>query len=83
MAAGDIGDVSYLMPTIQIGYGGWNGTIHGSDFKLVDPVFVLDIFPEFIFNSVLEISNNLNKIRTYRRTNQEYLEQLNKMGAEK
>ncbi|MBI1721756.1 amidohydrolase [Lactobacillus crispatus] len=83
MAAGDIGDVSYLMPTIQIGYGGWNGTIHGSDFKLVDPVFVLDIFPEFIFNSILEISNNLNKIRTYRRTNQEYLEQLNKMGAEK
>lgn len=55
----------------------------GGNFKLVDPVFVLDIFPEFIFNSVLEISNNLNKIRTYRRTNQEYLEQLNKMGAEK
>ena len=63
MAAGDIGDVSYLMPTIQIGYGGWNGTIHGSDFKLVDPIFVLDIFPEFVFNSILEISNNLNKIR--------------------
>ena len=83
MAAGDIGDVSYLMPTIQIGYGGWNGTIHGSDFKLVDPIFVLDIFPEFVFNSILEISNNLNKIRFYHRTRQEYLEQLNKMGAEK
>ena len=48
MAAGDIGDVSFLMPTIQIGYGGWNGTIHGVDFELVDPIFVLDLFPKFV-----------------------------------
>ncbi|WP_288646586.1 M20/M25/M40 family metallo-hydrolase [uncultured Lactobacillus sp.] len=83
MAAGDIGDVSFLMPTIQIGYGGWNGTIHGVDFELVDPIFVLDIFPEFVFNSIMKISNNLDKVKIYRRTKQEYLEELNKMGEAK
>lgn len=79
MAAGDIGDVSFLMPTIQIGYGGWNGTIHGSDFKLVDPVFVLDIFPGFVFRCILNISNNLDKIQNYHRTKEEYLTKLDKM----
>ena len=83
MAAGDIGDVSFLMPTIQIGYGGWNGTIHGVDFELVDPIFVLDLFPKFVFNCILKISNNLDKIEAYRRTKQEYLEELNKMGEVK
>ena len=80
MAAGDIGDVSFLIPTIQIGYGGWNGTIHGDDFTLVDPEFVLAIFPEFVFNSILKISNNLDQVKTYKKTKEEYLTELEKMA---
>ena len=80
MAAGDIGDVSFLIPTIQIGYGGWNGTIHGDDFTLVDSEFVLAIFPEFVFNSILKISNNLDQVKTYKKTKEEYLTELEKMA---
>lgn len=76
MAAGDIGDVSFLIPTIQIGYGGWSGTIHGKDFKLIDQQFVLEVFPEFVFNSLLNISNNLDQIKLYRRTKEEYLSKM-------
>jgi amidohydrolase len=36
-ASGDVGDLSLLMPTIQIGYGGYRGTIHGVDFKVSEP----------------------------------------------
>lgn len=79
MAAGDIGDVGFLIPTIQIGYGGWEGTIHGSDFKLIDPEFVLKIFPEFVFNSVLNISHNLGKVKSYRHSKEEYLQALEGM----
>lgn len=79
MAAGDIGDISFLMPTIQIGYGGFNGTIHGKDFKLVDKDFVLRIFPRFVYNSILDISTHLDEIETYRKTRDQYLTTLSKM----
>ena len=37
-ASGDVGDLSLLMPTIQIGYGGYRGIrIHGVDFKVSEP----------------------------------------------
>jgi hypothetical protein len=47
-AAGDIGDLAFMMPCIQISYGGFEGTIHGDDFKMIDPEFVLETFPEFL-----------------------------------
>ncbi len=33
----DIGDVSLLLPTIQPSIGGFEGTLHSSDFKISDP----------------------------------------------
>lgn len=36
-ASDDIGDVASLVPTCQLGYGGFSGTIHGADFHPVDP----------------------------------------------
>lgn len=33
-AAGDLGDLSLLMPTIQLGFSGCKGTVHGKDFRL-------------------------------------------------
>lgn len=35
-ASGDIGDLSQLIPTIQVGVGGYQGRIHGHDFKTKD-----------------------------------------------
>lgn len=32
-ASGDIGDLSYLLPTIQVGVSGFKGNIHGHSFK--------------------------------------------------
>ena len=35
-ASDDIGDVASIAPTCQLGFGGFSGTIHGSDFRPVD-----------------------------------------------
>lgn len=35
-ASDDIGDVSALRPTCQLGFSGFSGTIHGSDFRVAD-----------------------------------------------
>lgn len=32
-ASGDIGDLSYLLPTVQIGVSGFAGRVHGNDFR--------------------------------------------------
>ncbi|HUW69377.1 MAG TPA: amidohydrolase [bacterium] len=37
-ASDDIGDVAALVPTCQLGYSGFSGTIHGADFMCADPV---------------------------------------------
>jgi metal-dependent amidase/aminoacylase/carboxypeptidase family protein len=37
-ASDDIGDVAALVPTAQLGYSGFSGTIHGPDFCAADPV---------------------------------------------
>lgn len=37
-ASDDIGDIASLVPTCQLGYSGFSGTIHGADFLASDPV---------------------------------------------
>jgi len=37
-ASDDIGDVAALVPTCQLGYSGFSGTLHGADFRVSDPV---------------------------------------------
>lgn len=36
IASGDVGDIACFKPTIQFGYGGIEGRIHGANFKIVD-----------------------------------------------
>ena len=36
IASGDIGDIACFKPTIQFGYSGISGRIHGSNFKIAD-----------------------------------------------
>lgn len=36
-ASGDMGDISLMWPTVEIGVAGFSGSIHGKDFKTSDP----------------------------------------------
>lgn len=36
IASGDVGDLSCFKPTIQFGYNGFKGRIHGADFDIAD-----------------------------------------------
>ncbi|MEC5423224.1 carboxypeptidase [Virgibacillus sp. C22-A2] len=70
-AAGDIGDLSYMMPCIQIGYSGFTGTIHGDDFIDIDPEFIYEIFPRYLAQTLKKM-NGIDKSQIYRRTYEEY-----------
>lgn len=35
-ASGDVGDLGYLLPTVQFGFSGMEGRIHSDDFKIID-----------------------------------------------
>ncbi|WP_211750455.1 M20/M25/M40 family metallo-hydrolase [Paenibacillus sp. Marseille-Q4541] len=71
-AAGDIGDLSYMMPCIQIGYSGFTGTIHGDDFKDIDPKFIYEVFPRYLTEVISKMNGQLDKSKIYRRTFTEY-----------
>lgn len=71
-AAGDIGDLAYILPCIQIGYSGFTGTIHGDDFVDIDPAFIYEIFPRFLAQVFEEMNGNIDKSKLYRRSYEEY-----------
>ncbi len=57
-ASGDIGDLSLLMPTIQIGYGGYQGTIHGGDFAIMDAEKIYVKTAQLVSGIVCDLANN-------------------------
>lgn len=71
-AAGDIGDLSFMIPCAQISYSGFTGTIHGDDFKLIDPEFVLQTFPKFLVKVLTKYSEELDYSKLYKRSFEEY-----------
>lgn len=75
-AAGDVGDLSFMIPCIQIGYSGFTGTIHGDDFIDIDPEYIYDIFPKFIVQVFDEINGQIDKTKLYKKTYTEYLDLL-------
>ena len=58
-AAGDAGDLSFMMPTVQLSYGGFDGVIHGKDFRLVDPEHVLIAVPRLLTRALLRMGRHL------------------------
>lgn len=58
-AAGDAGDLSFMMPTVQLSYGGFDGTIHGRDFRMVDPETVLISVPRLLVRALLRLGAHL------------------------
>lgn len=78
-AAGDIGDLSYMLPCIQISYGGFEGRIHGIDFRMIDPEFVLKTFPDYLVQCIHHISDSMDYNKLYRRSYSDYLSTLTTM----
>lgn len=76
-AAGDIGDLSFMVPCIQIGHSGFSGTIHGDDFKDEDPEMIFEIFPRFVAQVLGSMSGKIDKSKLYRRSFLEYEECIN------
>ena len=62
-AAGDVGDLSYLLPCVQLGYSGFSGTVHGRDFALTEPEFVLAAFPRFVAAGLERLGDRLGDQR--------------------
>ncbi len=55
VAAGDIGDVGCFFPTIQFGYSGFSGTIHGSNLEIDDPQAVYIEPAKIVAMSVIDL----------------------------
>ena len=54
-ASGDIGDLSYIMPTVQIGVSGFAGRIHGNDFRTEDKYLAYELPMKYITSSVIDL----------------------------
>ena len=80
-AAGDVGDLSVMLPCIQIGYSGLEGTVHGADLHLDDPVTVLDAVPRFVLDGLRRLGPALDEVASYRKTYEEYVAQVTRLGG--
>jgi amidohydrolase len=80
-AAGDVGDLSVMLPCIQIGYSGLEGTVHGADLHLDDPVTVLDAVPRFLLEGLRRLGPALGEVATYRQTYEQYVAQIAAVGG--
>lgn len=78
-AAGDIGDLAYMLPCIQIGYSGFTGTIHGDDFIDVDPAFIYEIFPRFLAQVFEKMNGEIDRSNLYKRSYEEYAGLINEI----
>lgn len=54
-ASGDIGDLSYIVPTVQIGVSGFAGRIHGNDFRTEDKYLAYELPMKYITSSVIDL----------------------------
>ena len=86
IAAGDIGDLGCFKPTIQFGYGGVKGVIHGKTMMIADPYLIYITTAKIVANSVMDILNDHSIaddiISSFKpaMTKEEYLEYLNKQA---
>ena len=57
-ASGDMGDLSYLLPTVQIGISGVAGRIHGNDFRTDDEYLAYELPIKYFAETVLDLLEN-------------------------
>lgn len=82
-AAGDIGDLSFMFPCIQIGYSGFTGTIHGDDFIHDDTEYIFSVFPEFLYGLLKNISKNVEEKKLYKKSFKEYEKIIKELEGDK
>lgn len=61
-ASGDIGDLSHLLPTIQIGVAGFAGNIHGYNFMTEDTKLAYEMPMKYLGTSVIELLSHNGKV---------------------
>ena len=57
-ASGDMGDISMLLPTVEIGIAGFTGTVHGVDFKTSDYEQAYKVPAHYFADSVIDLLSN-------------------------
>lgn len=83
VAAGDIGDLGCFVPTIQFGYTGFTGTIHGSNLEILEPENVYINPAKIVAMSVCDLIENPKLVEKIKEsfkptmTYEEYLAYLN------
>lgn len=58
MASGDIGDLSTIKPTIQFGFSGFSGNVHGPDFEIADKEMAYIIPAKAIAMAIVDLLEN-------------------------
>lgn len=54
-ASGDMGDLSLMWPIVEIGVAGFEGSIHGKDFKTVDPEQAYCVPAHYFADTVIDL----------------------------
>lgn len=57
-ASGDVGDLGYLLPTVQFGFSGVKGRIHSSQFEIADEENAYIHTAEIIMKTVCDLLGN-------------------------
>lgn len=61
-ASGDIGDLSHLVPTIQIGVSGFSGNIHGYNFKTENSKMAYELPMKYLGSAAIDLLSNKGKL---------------------
>ena len=62
IAAGDVGDLACFKPTIQFGYGGIKGVVHGKNMEIGDKELVYITTAKIVAASVVDLLNDYSLV---------------------
>ncbi|MCI7656644.1 amidohydrolase [Anaerotignum sp.] len=57
-ASGDMGDISMMWPTVEIGVAGFSGTMHGVDFKTADEEQAYKVPAHYFADAIMDLLAN-------------------------
>jgi amidohydrolase len=61
-ASGDIGDISLMLPTVQFGFSGCSGVVHGADFCMADSQEALVMPVTLILQTLDDLLDHPDKV---------------------